>query len=155
MDKVKKHVLATGVDEYGAKYSYFCPHCKCINPLNMQYCTKCGKKRPRKAYENAYVEQPKVTPLYGEDIDRTARNAYPTAPNPCFAVPMPTNGNYDPANYVANYRMRIPDYYMTDEYGRIYKAKVSYGPMPCAAPVPVATPSKHIQTPSINVDINQ
>lgn len=155
MNKLKKQVLKTGMDDNGAEYFFICPKCKSMNALNMTHCGHCGKKRPRSAYENAQVRQPKPQPLYGADIDRTARNAYPTAPTPCFAVPMPINGNYDPANYTGNTMAGLPVYYATDEYGRVYRAKVSYGALPCAHPVPVATPAKHIQTSSINVNLNQ
>ncbi len=155
MKKEKKQVLLTGQDSSGAKYFYYCKKCKTINPLNVPNCSHCGEKRPRNAYEYAHVVAPKAVPEYGHDIDRTARNAYPTAPQPCFAVPMPGNGNYDPVTYARNSQVNLPTYYMTDEYGRVYRARVSYGAMPVNAPVPVATPSKVIQNPTINVNINK
>lgn len=155
MNKEKKQVLITGTDSRGAKYFYFCSKCRSINPLNESCCAHCGKKRPRDAYENSHVEAPAERPVYGADIDRTARNAYPAAPAPCFAVPMPANGNYDPSTYVANTMAGLPTYYATDEYGRVYRAKVSYGALPCSYPVPVATPAKHVQTSAINVNLNQ
>lgn len=155
MNKIKKQILLTGEDAYGAKYYYYCKKCKTMNPLNVPNCSHCGEKRPRKAYEYAHVVAPAPVPEYGRDIDRTARNCYPTAPQPCFAVPMPTNGKYDPETYVRNSQLNLPTYYMTDEYGRVYRAKVSYGAMPCSAPVPVATPSKVIQTAPINVPVNK
>ena len=158
MKREKKIALYTGKGPDGAQMFYFCPKCKTKNELNLPYCTCCGKKRPRDAYENAHVERkvapvPPVTPAYGMDIDRTVRNAYPTPVNPAFAVPMPQNGNYDPQNYMRNTALGLPTYYQTDEYGRVYKAKVSYGAMPCAAPVPVATPAKTVQNPTINVNL--
>ncbi len=153
MNKIKKQVLATGIDNAGVKYFYACPKCRTLNPLNAGVCSHCGKKRPRNAFEYARKEQP--VPVYGRDIDRTARNAYPAAPQPCFAVPLPANANYHADNYVANGLQNLPVYYATDEYGRVYRAKVKYGAMPCSAPVPVATPTKHIQTPQINVNLNQ
>lgn len=154
MNKEKKQVLLTGVDAKGAKYFYFCKKCKTKNPLNVPTCSYCGQKRPRNAYEYAHVEIPRLTPEYGRDIDRTARNAYPACPQPCFATPLPTNGNYDAQNFVNNAVANLPTYYMTDEYGRVYKAKVKYGAMPCSGPVPVATPSTTIQTSAINVNLN-
>lgn len=154
MRKEKKKILLTGMDSSGAKYFYYCPRCKTINAINEPRCSECGKKRPRNAFDMAHIERPQVTPQYGMDIDRTVRGAYPTPPNPCFAVPMPTNGNYDPSTYMTNTAMGLPTYYQTDEYGRVYRAKVSYGALPCAGPVPVATPSKHVQTSAINVPIN-
>ncbi|MBR1747510.1 MAG: zinc ribbon domain-containing protein [Clostridia bacterium] len=158
MKKEKKIALYTGKGPDGSEYFYFCPKCKTKNDLNQPYCTYCGKKRPRDAYENAHVErgvlqQQQVAPVYGMDIDRTVRNAYPTPVNPAFAVPMPTNGNYDAENYMRNTALGLPTYYQTDEYGRVYKAKVSYGAMPCSAPVPVATPAKTVQNPTINVNL--
>ncbi len=153
--KEKKRILQTGMDAQGATYTYICPKCGTMNPLNAEYCSYCDKKRPRDAFENSQVQVPQPEPLYGMDIDRTARNAYPTAPNPCFAVPIPQNGNYDPASYTANHLAGLPVYYQTDEYGRVYKAKVSYGVLPCHYPVPVATPSKQVQTSAINVNLNQ
>jgi len=155
MKKEKKRALYTGKGPDGALYFYFCPKCKTKNRLNEPFCTCCGKKRPRDAYETMHVENsaPPVTPVYGMDIDRTVRNAYPTPVTPAFAVPMPQNGNYDPQNYMQNTALGLPTYYQTDEYGRVYKAKVKYGAMPCAAPVPVATPAKTVQNPTINVNL--
>ncbi|MGN1042596.1 MAG: hypothetical protein ACI4SK_03825 [Christensenellales bacterium] len=155
MNKVKKQALLTGEDSNGAKYYYYCKTCKTMNPLNVPVCSHCGKKRPRNAFEYVHVVQPApaATQEYGRGLDRTARNAYPAAPNPCFAVPLPTNGNYDPTTYANNSAANLPTYYMTDEYGRVYRAKVTYGAMPCSAPVPVATPSKTIQTAAINVKL--
>lgn len=151
--KERKLIIQTGVDANGSKYFYYCRKCHSINPLHAVYCGHCGKKRPRDAFENAYIETVQPKPIYGMDIDRTARNAYPAAPAPCFAIPMPTNGNYDPENYVANTLAGLPKYYQTDEFGRVYRAKVSYGALPCSYPVPVATPSKHVQTSAINIPI--
>lgn len=153
MNKEKKRILQTGTDSHGATYTYICPKCGTMNPLNATTCEYCGKKRPRDAYENAQVQVPKPEPVYGADIDRTVRNAYPTAPNPCFAVPLPTNGKYDPQTYMNNTMAGLPVYYSTDEYGRVFRAKVTYGVLPCHYPVPVATPTKQIQTPAIDVNL--
>lgn len=78
--KERKRILETGMDAQGATYTYICPKCGTMNPLNVQICGYCGKKRPRDAFENSQVQVPQPAPVYGTDIDRTARNAYPTAP---------------------------------------------------------------------------
>lgn len=86
--------------------------------------------------------------------DRTARNCYPEAPRPVFAAPIP-NSTVDVASgYAINSVINLPNYQCTDEYGRVYQAQISYGPLPVCGPVPVATPSKIIQTQPISVPYN-
>lgn len=154
MNKTEKKILQTGEDAFGTKYYYYCKRCKTMNALNVPRCENCGEKRPRKALEYAHTVAPRQSVEYGHDVDRTARNCGPEPVQPCFAVPMPNNGNYDPAEYARNSRLNLPTYYMTDEYGRVYRAKVHYGAQPCSAPVPVPIPSKVVQTTPIVTPIN-
>ena len=55
--KEKKKILATGADSNGAKYYYTCPKCGTSNLLNAEKCVKCGKKRPKDAYDNAQKDE--------------------------------------------------------------------------------------------------
>lgn len=151
MNKLKKNALKTGICNDNNCY-YKCPDCGKQNTLNSKRCVFCNAKRPHNAYEQTIaMQQPKQE--YCGFADRTVKNAYPTPPNPAFAVPLPSCG-CENGNYQLNSLANLPDYYSTDEYGRVFQAKVSYGALPCSSPVPVPTPSKTVQVSAINVPLN-
>lgn len=150
MKKVKNNALNTGAERNGY---YCCPDCGKQNKLSAKRCVFCRAKRPTDACQQTLEMQQPSQASYSGFADRTVRNAFPTPPNPCFAVPLPPNGVAN-GNYINNTLANVPDYYSTDEYGRVFKANVTYGALPCSAPVPVPMPSKIIQFSSINIPIN-
>lgn len=153
MNKLKKKALKTG--EYKDNKCYFyCSSCGNQNDLAAKRCAFCNAKRPVDAFEQAVSVLEKPADNCGVFVDRTVANAYPSPTNPCFAVPLPGNG-FDSENYVKNSLINLPNYYSTDEYGRVFKTDVRYGAMPCSAPVPVPIPTKTIQVAPINLPINQ
>lgn len=150
MNKVKKNALKTGADKDNTYY-FYCPKCGKQNTLNAKRCVNCKTKRPEDAYEQA-LEMLKPKDAYCGYADRTVKNAFPTPLNPIFAVPLSSNSSEN--GYINNSLLNVPDYYSTDEYGRVFKTNVTYGALPCSAPVPVPIPSKIVQVAPINLPYN-
>lgn len=139
MNKLKKNALKSGT---GGNNYYICSSCGRENALSASRCKFCKAIKPgaQEAFDSNYGY-----------TDRTVKNAYPTPTNPCFAHPLQKNvGFVEQSSNFAN----LPDYYSTDEYGRVFKTNVTYGALPCSAPVPVPTPSKVVQVAPLNVPLN-
>lgn len=140
MKKLKKNALKGGVS--GNNY-YICPSCGKQNALSAKYCAFCNTKKPTDIEAQEIATMPKQD-SYGFR-DRTVINAYPAPAQPYYAQPLQQS---------ANPQGNLPDYYATDEYGRVFKAKVSYGALPCSGPVPIPTPTKIVQVAPINIPLN-
>ncbi len=141
MNKQKKTALSTGADNNGNPLYYYCTECGRLNLLNAKRCQGCNAKRPQDAFEHAVIHNNQLSAQNVSNVQRVASNS-PTPVNPCYASP--ANGG----------AITLPEYYSTDEYGRVFKTRVFYGSLPCAGPVPIPTPSKTIQVSSINTPIN-
>ena len=155
MSKLKKTALKSGIDTDGTQLFYSCDKCGAVNYLNDKKCPLCKKKRRSDAYEQA-MQSAKRPRTQQEQyyVDRTARACAPAPVSTAFAVPLPTDPAFDSATYTNNRLAGLPEYFSTDEYGRVYKARVTYRSLPCAGPVPVPAPSEVVQTTAINVPIN-
>lgn len=160
MNKKEKWALKTGVDENDNRLHYECPKCGWDISLMHKRCPKCNSKRPKDAYMRSLSTRDEETfakggaPLTAYAPDRTA-----------MVIPLPKKPHYVGTSIDDVIRstyateelaiMGIPKYYSVDEYGRVYEAPVSYRPINGGGPVPIATPSKAIQTDSINVPLRQ
>lgn len=159
MNKYEKRALKTGVDASGNRLHYECPQCGWDISLMHKRCPKCNNKRPKNAYMRSLSAQEEElmarsggAPMTAYAPDRTAT-----------VIPLPKKPHYVGTDINDVIRstyateelqiLGIPKYYSVDEYGRIYEAPVSYRTINNGGPVPIATPSKAIQTDSINVPI--
>ena len=166
MDKVKKNALKFGVDENFERLEYRCPKCGMIVPLAAKRCTNCRCKRPKDAYESslsykaerlaAKAPGNKKTPVPGTvskiPLPKPLCYAGPDAPANCTIVPPPV-----PSTCYASpemQRMKIPKFYSTDEYGRVFEMPVSYKPLGIGGPVPVPIPAQTVQTSPIDIPLN-
>lgn len=145
MNKIEKYVLTHGVDPEGAEYYYSCKKCGTMNLLNVARCPYCGKKRPRKAFEYAKKEPPAPSPMSCPVLP----GARTVMSRPAVFLPGPDG--FSGESFGRGVTEGLPSYYTTDEYGRVYKAKVSYGFLPCSAPVPIPTPSRAVQVAPVDV----
>ena len=157
MNKAEKRALKTGVDDNDNRLHYECPKCGWDISLMHKRCPKCNNKRPKDAYARA---------LNTQGQERYANSAPMTVYAPdrsATVIPLPKKPHYVGTDIDDVIRstyateelqiLGIPKYYSVDEYGRVYEAPVSYRPLNNGGPVPIATPSKAIQTDSINVPI--
>lgn len=157
MDKRIKRALKTGVDERNNALYYGCPRCGWEIPLSAKKCPKCRQKRPADAYSRAVAER-KATVSDNNTkpavfVDRSAVKL-PAPKAPCFAAPGVEDVRRSCYSSDAMMQLGIPRFYTSDEYGRVFETPVSYTTLPHAGPVPVARPSKTIQTSAINVPLN-
>jgi len=149
----RSKALKLGIDNNGNPLYYSCERCHGINELHEKNCPHCGKKRRKDAYEQSlamaqHKQQAESARYY---VNRTAANCMPSQSRTGFSCSLPTNGDFDPETYAHNQIHGVPDYYMTDEFGRVYKARVSYGPLKNPGPVPISTPSPVVQNAPIVV----
>ena len=165
MDKAKKEALKTGVDERNERLEYRCPNCGALIPLAMKRCSNCRKRRPKDAYERALSYKAEValertpikkTPQPGTackiPLPRPLCYAGPDAPANCSIVPPPI-----PSTCYSNqdmYKLKIPKFYSTDEYGRVFEMPISYKPLGMGGPVPVPIPAQTVQTSPIDIPLN-
>ena len=158
MDRAERRALKTGVDENDNRLHYECPKCGWNISLMHKRCPKCNNRRPKDAYGRA---------LQTQEAERYAKRGPRTAYAPdrgATVIPLPKKPHYVGTDIDDVIRstyateelgiLGIPKYYSVDEYGRVYEAPVSYRPLNGGGPVPVATPSRAIQTESINVPVN-
>ena len=158
MNKLEKRALKTGVDENDNRLHYDCPKCGWDISLMHKKCPKCGNKRPKDAYARA------IGVREDEQSANAPRMSAYMPDRSATVIPLPKKPHYvgtDIDDVIrATYAteelalMGIPKYYSVDEYGRVYEAPVSYRPLNGGGPVPIATPSKAIQTGSINVPVD-
>ncbi len=149
MDKVRKKALKTGVDENLQRLDYVCPTCGMLIPLGAKRCPGCHAKRPQDAYERALAERSRKA---AEAAQRTASTTIadrtttilPSPKAPCYSSVGTTTNSCYATN--AMQQLGVPKYYSVDEYGRVFEMPLSYKPLPVAGPVPIATPSKVVQT---------
>lgn len=142
MDKNIKRALKTGVDENNNKLSYYCPQCGWEISLMPKRCPKCGAKRPKDAYLRATELRDAASSANVDNAvcaDRSA-DRIPSPKAPCYATETMA-------------QMRIPKYYTSDEYGRVFETPVCYKTLPGGGPVPVPKPSKNIQTEAIKIPL--
>lgn len=71
----------------------------------------------------------------------------PRALTPNVVTVLPNSNNYNPCLQTGI--IGLPYYTSTDEYGRVFRVNLMYGPQPCSGPVPVARPSELVQTSPI------
>lgn len=71
----------------------------------------------------------------------------PRAVTPNVVTALPNSNNYNPCMQTGI--TGLPYYTATDEYGRVYRVNLMYGPQPCSGPVPVARPCELVQTTPI------
>ena len=159
MDKIEKRALKTGVDENGYRLHYVCPRCGWDIPLMPKRCPKCGAKRPKDAYPRALdTRTQEVAAAKQKELPRVYEDRF-AQKIPAPKMPRFTSSDMDMvvrSTYATGImgELGIPKYYTTDEYGRIYEAPVCYKPVGMGGPVPIAKPSKTIQTESVNVPLN-
>ncbi len=159
MDKIEKRALKTGVDENNNKLYYECEYCGSKVALNNKRCCYCRKRRPVNAYAMAldFNQKERESLQNGRQrtvvADRSVVGA-PQSKYPCY--PGLGNSEVGAACYGSPMleQMGIPKYYSMDEYGRVFEAPVCYKPVNGGNPVPIAKPSRVIQTDSITVPVN-
>ena len=159
MDKIARKALKTGVDERNRRLYYVCPECGWTISLMPKRCPKCGKRRPKDAYDRAIacreeaIMEAKMKELPKVYADRRV-DKVPQPNQPRF-----TSSNLDLVmkSCYANKplaELGIPKYYTTDEYGRISEAPVCYTTIGNGGPVAIPKPTQTIQTESVQVPVN-